>query len=267
MDSSQEALVSARYPRPWHDFVVVRFDCTGTGYVQLWLDGQLLVDARDRKIGYCGDPGMYWKQGFYRARMTRPPGFGSATRTDGHLFQTLSTITGPKADGHGLCRTPNSGSGLRRYTTRPRKVRYSQAAGRLTRPRSRIEPRRWWLRNKSSSANRYSKPIWPDHPVTRVRHVPRPLDSEVGVLVGNLVARECAFLLTSVAEDSCRRPQLVPPPVLHNTTERNRDVALHRHVSGPDEMQPVTARFGNSVQLGERRQLYQLGRARRPGRR
>lgn len=51
----------------WHDFVVaVRFGCTGTGYIQLWMDQQLLVDARDRQIGYCGDPGMYWKQGFYR---------------------------------------------------------------------------------------------------------------------------------------------------------------------------------------------------------
>lgn len=52
----------------WHDFVMsVRFGCTGSGYVQLWLDGHILVDARDRKIGYCGDRGMYWKQGFYRA--------------------------------------------------------------------------------------------------------------------------------------------------------------------------------------------------------
>lgn len=52
----------------WHDFgIEVRFGCTGTGYVQLWVDGQHLVDARDRKIGYCGDPGMYWKQGFYRS--------------------------------------------------------------------------------------------------------------------------------------------------------------------------------------------------------
>ncbi|BBZ79566.1 hypothetical protein MANY_49030 [Mycolicibacterium anyangense] len=52
----------------WHDFVMaVHFGCTGTGYVQLWLDGQQVVDARDRKIGYCGDPGMYWKQGFYRS--------------------------------------------------------------------------------------------------------------------------------------------------------------------------------------------------------
>jgi len=52
----------------WHDFVMaVRFGCTGSGYVQLWVDGQLLADARDQKIGYCGDPGMYWKQGFYRS--------------------------------------------------------------------------------------------------------------------------------------------------------------------------------------------------------
>jgi len=52
----------------WHDFgLAVRFGCTGSGYVQLWVDGQHLVDARDRKIGYCGDPGMYWKQGFYRS--------------------------------------------------------------------------------------------------------------------------------------------------------------------------------------------------------
>jgi hypothetical protein len=52
----------------WHDFgMEVRFSCKGKGYVQLWVDGQHLVDARDRKIGYCGDPGMYWKQGFYRS--------------------------------------------------------------------------------------------------------------------------------------------------------------------------------------------------------
>lgn len=52
----------------WHDFVVeIRFGCTGNGYAKLWLDGSPLVDARDRAIGYCGDPGLYWKQGFYRS--------------------------------------------------------------------------------------------------------------------------------------------------------------------------------------------------------
>lgn len=52
----------------WNDFVaVVRFGCTGTGYTKVWRNGQLLVDADNRKIGYCGDPGMYWKQGFYRS--------------------------------------------------------------------------------------------------------------------------------------------------------------------------------------------------------
>ncbi|WP_161976600.1 heparin lyase I family protein [Mycolicibacterium sp. CH28] len=51
----------------WHDFVLeLRFGCTGTGYVRLWRDGQEMVDAYDRKIGYCGDPALYWKQGFYR---------------------------------------------------------------------------------------------------------------------------------------------------------------------------------------------------------
>ncbi|AKK26195.1 hypothetical protein AB431_05245 [Mycobacterium sp. EPa45] len=57
----------------WHDFVMeVRFGCTGSGYVQLWLDGRKLVDAHYRKIGYCGDPGMYWKQGVYRSAYDKP---------------------------------------------------------------------------------------------------------------------------------------------------------------------------------------------------
>lgn len=52
----------------WHDFALeLRFGCAGDGYARLWLDGRQLVDARDRAIGYCKDPGMYWKQGFYRA--------------------------------------------------------------------------------------------------------------------------------------------------------------------------------------------------------
>jgi hypothetical protein len=52
----------------WNDFVaVVRFGCTGAGYTKVWNNGQLLVDAENQKIGYCGDPGMYWKQGFYRS--------------------------------------------------------------------------------------------------------------------------------------------------------------------------------------------------------
>lgn len=52
----------------WHDFVMkTQFGCAGEGYVQLWVDGELVADVRDQKIGYCGDPGMYWKQGFYRS--------------------------------------------------------------------------------------------------------------------------------------------------------------------------------------------------------
>lgn len=52
----------------WHDFVVeVRFGCTGKGFAKVWRDGKLIVDAQKRKIGYCGDPSMYWKQGFYRS--------------------------------------------------------------------------------------------------------------------------------------------------------------------------------------------------------
>lgn len=52
----------------WNDFVsVVRFGCAGNGYAKLWRNGELLVDAESRKIGYCGDPGTYWKQGFYRS--------------------------------------------------------------------------------------------------------------------------------------------------------------------------------------------------------
>lgn len=52
----------------WHDFVLdVRFGCAGDGHAALWLDGQPLVDAENVTIGYCGDPGMYWKQGVYRA--------------------------------------------------------------------------------------------------------------------------------------------------------------------------------------------------------
>lgn len=57
----------------WHDFLAeVRFGCTGAGYARVWRNGSLLVDAPDRAIGYCGDPGLYWKQGFYRAAYDKP---------------------------------------------------------------------------------------------------------------------------------------------------------------------------------------------------
>ena len=57
----------------WYDFVIeVRYGCTGNGYAKVWRDGTLLVDAQDRRIGYCGDPGMYWKQGFYRRSYEKP---------------------------------------------------------------------------------------------------------------------------------------------------------------------------------------------------
>lgn len=57
----------------WHDFVAqVTFGCTGKGVARLWMDGKQLVDAVDRKIGYCGDPGLYWKQGFYRSAYDKP---------------------------------------------------------------------------------------------------------------------------------------------------------------------------------------------------
>lgn len=56
----------------WHDFVLeLHFSCTGTGYATVWLDGQQIVDAQNRMIGYCGDPGMYWKQGFYRSAYSK----------------------------------------------------------------------------------------------------------------------------------------------------------------------------------------------------
>ena len=56
----------------WHDFVVeLRFGCTGKGYAKVWLDGKQITDAQNRKIGYCGDPGMYWKQGFYRSAYSK----------------------------------------------------------------------------------------------------------------------------------------------------------------------------------------------------
>jgi hypothetical protein len=52
----------------WHDFVIeVRFGCTGKGSAKVWRNGEKLADVQNRKIGYCGDPGMYWKQGFYRS--------------------------------------------------------------------------------------------------------------------------------------------------------------------------------------------------------
>jgi hypothetical protein len=59
----------------WSDFVIeVRFGCRGMGYAKVWRNSELLVDVRERKIGYCGDPGLYWKQGFYRS------GYGKTTR-------------------------------------------------------------------------------------------------------------------------------------------------------------------------------------------
>lgn len=57
----------------WHDFVAeVRFGCTATGTARVWSDGKLLVEATNRAIGYCDDPGLYWKQGFYRAAYAKP---------------------------------------------------------------------------------------------------------------------------------------------------------------------------------------------------
>ena len=57
----------------WHDFVAqVTFGCNGNGLARVWMDGRQLVDAVNRKIGYCGDPGLYWKQGFYRASYDKP---------------------------------------------------------------------------------------------------------------------------------------------------------------------------------------------------
>jgi hypothetical protein len=57
----------------WHDFALeVRFGCAGNGYARLWVDGKPVIDAQDRAIGYCGDPFMYWKQGFYRSAYDKP---------------------------------------------------------------------------------------------------------------------------------------------------------------------------------------------------
>ncbi len=57
----------------WHDFALeLRFGCAGTGSARLWLDGRQVVNAQDRSIGYCDDPGMYWKQGFYRSTYHKP---------------------------------------------------------------------------------------------------------------------------------------------------------------------------------------------------
>jgi len=68
-DAVQEWLSLGPLPKnQWHDFMTeVRFGCTGNGYAKVWRDGKQIVDAQKRKIGYCGDPGMYWKQGFYRS--------------------------------------------------------------------------------------------------------------------------------------------------------------------------------------------------------
>ena len=73
-DAVSETFNLGRLPKnQWHDFVLeLRFGCTGTGYVRIWLDGQEIVDAHDLKIGYCGDPGLYWKQGFYRSAYDKP---------------------------------------------------------------------------------------------------------------------------------------------------------------------------------------------------
>lgn len=57
----------------WHDFLVeVRFGCKKNGYARLWHNGQLMTDTGQLAIGYCGDPGIYWKQGFYRAAYDKP---------------------------------------------------------------------------------------------------------------------------------------------------------------------------------------------------
>ena len=59
----------------WSDFVIeVRFGCRGMGYAKVWRNSELLADVRERKIGYCGDPSLYWKQGFYRS------GYSKTTR-------------------------------------------------------------------------------------------------------------------------------------------------------------------------------------------
>lgn len=69
-----EGTVKSRFelgPLPkgeWHDIIVaLQFGCEGDGQATVWLDGRLSADASNRSIGYCDDPGMYWKQGVYRA--------------------------------------------------------------------------------------------------------------------------------------------------------------------------------------------------------
>lgn len=52
----------------WHTLVCsVKFSVAGTGHSKVWLDGNLVHNLANKKIGYSGDPGAYFKQGFYRA--------------------------------------------------------------------------------------------------------------------------------------------------------------------------------------------------------
>lgn len=56
----------------WHDIVLeMRYGSTGSGYIRVWRNNVKVLDATNRKIGYTGDPGMYYKQGFYRAPYTK----------------------------------------------------------------------------------------------------------------------------------------------------------------------------------------------------
>lgn len=55
----------------WCDYVMhIRFGSgtsgEGLGFCRIWRNNTLIMDEQNVRIGYYGDPGPYWKQGFYR---------------------------------------------------------------------------------------------------------------------------------------------------------------------------------------------------------
>src|SRR6185369_12476278 len=86
----------------------------------------------------------------------------------------------------------------------------------------------------------------PDHAIARCRDVPRCLAGKKRVVISCLIGRKSCLVLIANSKQS---PQLVPPAMLKYPAERNEDMHLDRSVPRRNDVHPVTARLGDSVQL------------------
>src|ERR1700682_693102 len=84
----------------------------------------------------------------------------------------------------------------------------------------------------------------PDHAIARSRDVPRALDGEIGVPISRLVGRKSFLVFIANSE---RSEQLVPPAMLEQPAERHENMPLDRSVPRRNDVQPLTARLGDSV--------------------